>query len=80
MRHKAKVKETTREHLAKDRCSHYWIIETANGPKSRGVCQNCGEARDFLNVIPDFSTMKRRTNPLNLPEMEDVELDEDSKS
>ena len=30
-------------------CCHHWIIEMANGPISRGVCQNCSESRDFTN-------------------------------
>ena len=45
MRQKVRVKEKAREyeHMAKDKCYHYWIIEIANGPKSRGVCKYCGE-------------------------------------
>jgi len=50
-----KVKEKAREPVAKAQCSHYWIVEMANGPKSRGVCQYCGEGRDFLNVLPGFT-------------------------
>lgn len=75
-----KVKETTKDYLPKDQCHHYWIIEIANGPKSQGICRYCGESREFLNAVPDFNTMKRNTNPLNLPEMPEVEVDEDSKS
>jgi len=78
MRHK--VKEKIRTYVAEDQCCHYWIIEVANGPKSRGVCKHCGESKDFLNSIPDFTAPKRRTSPLDLPEMPDVELDEDSDS
>ena len=33
------------------RCPHHWIIETANGPSSKGVCQICGEDREFKNSI-----------------------------
>ena len=80
MRHKAKVEEETREQVAKDQCRHYWIIEMANGPKSQGVCRYCGETRDFLNSMPEFTVPKRKTNPLDLPEMPEVELDDDSKS
>jgi len=80
MRHKVKVKEETREYAAKNQCHHYWIIEIADGPKSRGVCQYCGETRDFLNTIPGFTVTKRNTHPLDLPEMTEVEPDDDSKS
>jgi hypothetical protein len=78
MRHKAK--EKTGDCVAEDQCRHYWIIEIANGPKSRGVCKYCGESRDFLNSMPDFTVPKRRANPLDLPEISEVELDEESKS
>lgn len=80
MRRKVKVKEKAREHVAKDQCRHYWIIEIANGPKSRGVCQYCGEERDFLNSMPDFTVPKRKTNPLELPKVPKVKLGKDSKS
>ena len=75
-----KVQEKIREPVAKDQCSHYWIIGVANGPKSKGVCKYCGEARDFLNSMPDFTVLKRQTNPLDLPEVPAVELDKDSQS
>ena len=68
------------EPLTKNSCRHYWIIEVANGPTSKGVCKYCGETRDFLNVIPDFTVIKRNTHPLGLPEMPEVGLDKNSES
>ena len=35
-------------------CCHHWIIETANGPISRGVCRNCFESREFKNSVFDI--------------------------
>ena len=32
-------------------CEHFWIIESPNGPTSRGECRVCGEARDFVNYL-----------------------------
>ena len=32
-------------------CVHHWIIATADGATSRGVCKSCGEAKDFKNFI-----------------------------
>ena len=32
-------------------CCHHWIIEMANGPISRGVCQKCFESREFKNSV-----------------------------
>jgi len=30
-------------------CAHHWVIDRANGPMSEGVCQRCGESREFAN-------------------------------
>jgi hypothetical protein len=30
-------------------CAHHWVIASANGPLSKGICQRCGETRDFRN-------------------------------
>ena len=35
-------------------CAHYWIIEPANGPMSRGKCRVCLEVRDFKNFVEEF--------------------------
>ena len=32
-------------------CQHYWKIEDNHGKTSRGVCQHCGEIRDFTNYV-----------------------------
>ncbi len=42
-------------------CCHYWIIETPNGPSSRGYCKYCGAERDFRNTLgPDILPRRRR--------------------
>jgi hypothetical protein len=33
------------------RCRHYWVIQPADGTISPGVCQNCGESREFKNYV-----------------------------
>ena len=30
-------------------CTHHWLIETAAGPVSKGMCRFCGEEREFSN-------------------------------
>ena len=30
-------------------CAHHWVIESANGPLSEGICLRCGEKREFKN-------------------------------
>ena len=32
-------------------CAHHWVIERSNGPISEGVCQRCGEQREFNNSV-----------------------------
>ena len=42
------------EALSAPTCCHYWIIETARGPISRGECRVCHEVRDFKNSVFDM--------------------------
>jgi len=37
----------------KSTCQHYWLIEPALGPTSRGVCKYCGQKKVFLNIVED---------------------------
>ena len=42
-------------------CTHYWIIESAKGPSSKGICNFCGTTKVFDNSIPfekEFSGWK----------------------
>ncbi|MFQ6122917.1 MAG: hypothetical protein ACE5LA_07690 [Dehalococcoidales bacterium] len=80
-----KLKETTREPITKGKCRHYWLIETANGPTSRGVCKFCGAEKDFYNSWPGYTFLKRNTDVFELPdspeigsdrELADLELEE----
>ena len=32
-------------------CNHHWVIESAAGPVSSGICQTCGEVREFKNYV-----------------------------
>ena len=47
-------------------CMHYWVIQPATGPVSPGICQTCGEARDFKNYVEGASwgdsRLSRRSN------------------
>ena len=46
--------QIAREDQPAPTCCHYWIIETANGPISRGECEICHEVRDFKNSVFDM--------------------------
>ncbi len=75
-----KVKEKIKTQPRKGPCRHYWVIEVANGPVSRGQCKHCGIRKDFYNAFPEFNPLKKGANPLKLPELPGVEVDEDKKS
>ena len=36
-------------------CQHYWVIQPATGPESQGICQSCGETREFKNYVEGAS-------------------------
>ena len=56
-------KKVLEEDLTEDACPHFWDIESANGPSSKGVCRNCGETKEFLNAFPAFNPLKKKGNP-----------------
>ncbi len=37
-------------------CAHHWIIEKADGPRSKGKCQLCGEEKEFSNSVGSMGT------------------------
>ena len=41
-------------------CCHYWLIESPDGPTSRGVCKYCGAEKDFPNSPPRFTLNNKR--------------------
>jgi len=63
-----------------NKCHHFWVIDVANGPSSLGKCKICGEKREFLNAFPTFNPLRKSSNPLALPRMQELKLDKNSKS
>ncbi len=54
-------------------CSHHWVIQPATGPESQGICQLCGEARDFKNYVEGATWgNSRRAAQSNTDESESV--------
>lgn len=39
--------------MAEENCVHYWEIEEANGPTSKGVCKYCHAVKYFFNAFPE---------------------------
>lgn len=51
---KRKIESASQEPVNRDKCQHYWIIESPRGQTSRGVCKICGAERQFYNSWPFF--------------------------
>ena len=45
------MEEQDRKEVGPASCRHYWMIQPTQGPLSPGVCQVCGEAREFKNYV-----------------------------
>lgn len=71
-----KVKAAPEEAAANHKC-HHWIIESANGPTSRGVCKLCGVEKEFDNLSPDRWVEDDISAYFELPGLPDIELDSD---
>ena len=48
------VAQAVLEEQTKPACRHHWVIETAHGPVSWGVCQVCHEGKEFQNSIGEI--------------------------
>ena len=64
----------------KTACRHYWVIESASGPTSKGVCKFCGEEKEFQNSWIGSGYMGRDARVLGLPNMLESEDEEEEKS
>ena len=68
-------------------CSHQWMIDSPNGPQSKGVCRLCGAERSFQNFIEGSSwgyrvsleQLRGDNNrlPVSIPERPKTSLAED---
>ena len=43
-------------------CLHHWVIETADGPTSEGICRKCAEVKTFANYV-EQNTWSNQGNP-----------------
>lgn len=82
VRTRPKVEAAPEEPVARDKCRHYWIIESPNGPTSRGVCKLCGAEKEFRNSFPESLLWERERSlssaPSGLPDIEPDEEQHDS--
>ena len=79
------VKEREIEELHEDNeasedtniCIHYWLIECAQGHISHGICKICGKEQEFLNSLPDYSSLRPGSGSSGPPGLKEVASDEE---
>jgi len=42
------------EPSTRQKCCHHWLIESAAGPVSKGVCRYCGMQNEFNNYFSEY--------------------------
>ncbi len=62
------TKDVALEPENKEQCRHYWVIEGARGPTSRGVCKRCGMEQEFQNAWYQSAYMGKEARVPKLPE------------
>ena len=75
-----KTKDTIekRKRTSRVGCAHYWIIESPQGPISKGVCKYCGAVSEFSNYVPYPSWEGKMPKLPQHHELSDVEPDNDA--
>lgn len=63
-------------------CTHYWLIESADGPISQGVCKFCGARKEFHNSWLGFAIMNRGAESSDKKEekLDEPELEKDDSA
>lgn len=46
-----KMEKALEQTAPSEECRHYWVIEPARGPVSRGICKRCGAEKEFQNIF-----------------------------
>jgi hypothetical protein len=72
-----KFEEKNEEAATENQCRHHWIIDSAEGPLSKGVCKHCGAENYFHNSFSGPSNEGRKANRLELAEIPNDEPDGD---
>ncbi len=72
-----RLKDVNMKPSKENECRHYWIIESAQGPTSRGVCKFCGVEKEFHNSWPGYSYAGKDARVFELPELFDANSKEE---
>jgi hypothetical protein len=80
MGRKPKAVHEKQKHIARAGCAHYWIIESPQGPVSKGVCRYCGAVSEFSNYMPYPSWEGKMSKITERHKLSDVEPGDDSNN
>jgi len=80
MGRKPKAVQQKQKHIARVGCAHYWIIESPQGPVSKGVCKYCGAVSEFMNYVPYPSWEGKMPKIPERRELSDVEPGDESNN
>ncbi len=80
MGRKPKAVQQKQKHIARVGCAHYWIIESPQGPLSKGVCKYCGAVSEFMNYVPYPSWEGKMSKLHERHELSDVEPGDESNN
>jgi len=78
MGRKPKAVHEKQKHVTRVGCAHYWIIESPQGPVSKGVCRYCGAVSEFSNYMPYPSWEGKMSEITKRHKLSDVEPSDDS--
>lgn len=76
-RRKSKALRERQKTETKPKCTHYWVIESPQGPTSRGVCKLCGAVSEFSNYVPYPTWEGRVTRLPRDADLSDVEPEDE---
>jgi hypothetical protein len=80
MGRKPKDVQQKKKQTSKAECVHYWVIESPQGPVSRGVCKYCGAVNEFRNYMPYPSWEGKMPRLPADGEMSDIEPSDDTNN
>ncbi len=76
MKRKSRASNGKQRPTAKASCTHYWVIESPQGPTSLGRCKFCGAVSEFSNYVP-YPTWEGKVTRFPKPaDLSDLELEE----
>jgi len=76
VRRKSRALHEKQRPAAKAMCTHYWVIESPQGPTSLGRCKFCGAVSEFSNYVPYPTWEGKVTRFPKRNDLSDLELEE----